>query len=120
MKPCFSRRAETSRGFSVGTLPTTQPGSSGLRQPPAIEVDRTALDAVRKLGMETKEVTLPDWPYVSLNTILFAEAAAAFEELTTTRGVDHSISPRWTSSRPTASAGWWPARWPTSSTPWTF
>src|SRR6476660_2702787 len=30
----------------------------------------------------------PDWPYVSLNTILFAEAAAAFEELTLSRGVD--------------------------------
>jgi Asp-tRNA(Asn)/Glu-tRNA(Gln) amidotransferase A subunit family amidase len=59
-----------------------------MDEPPATEVDRNALDAVRKLGMETKEVTLPDWPYVSLNTILFAEAAAAFEELTLTRGVD--------------------------------
>src|SRR4029077_14690769 len=28
------------------------------------------------------EVTLPDWPYDSLNVILFSEAAAAFEELT--------------------------------------
>jgi Asp-tRNA(Asn)/Glu-tRNA(Gln) amidotransferase A subunit family amidase len=28
------------------------------------------------------EVALPDWPYDSLNVILFAEAAAAFEELT--------------------------------------
>jgi Asp-tRNA(Asn)/Glu-tRNA(Gln) amidotransferase A subunit family amidase len=27
-------------------------------------------------------VTLPDWPYQSLNTVLFAEAAAAFEEIT--------------------------------------
>jgi len=59
-----------------------------MDEPPATEVDRKALDAVRKLGMETKEVTLPDWPYGSLNTILFAEAAAAFEELTLTRGVD--------------------------------
>ena len=59
-----------------------------MDEPPATEVDRKALDAVRKLGMETKEVTFPDWPYGSLNTILFAEAAAAFEELTTTRGVD--------------------------------
>src|SRR5688572_6030155 len=56
-----------------------------MDEPPATEVDRKALDAVRKLGMEMKEVTLPDWPYVSLNTILFAEAAAAFEELTLTR-----------------------------------
>ena len=59
-----------------------------MDEPPATEVDRAALDAVRKLGMETREVTLPDWPYGSLNTILFAEAAAAFEELTLTRGVD--------------------------------
>jgi Asp-tRNA(Asn)/Glu-tRNA(Gln) amidotransferase A subunit family amidase len=28
------------------------------------------------------EVSLPDWPYGSLNLILFAEAAAAFEDLT--------------------------------------
>jgi len=27
-------------------------------------------------------VTLPDWPYDSLEVVLFAEAAAAFEELT--------------------------------------
>ena len=35
-----------------------------------------------KLGMSPVEVTLPDWPYGSLALILFAEAAAAFEELT--------------------------------------
>jgi hypothetical protein len=28
------------------------------------------------------EVSLPDWPYDSLQLILFAEGAAAFEELT--------------------------------------
>jgi Asp-tRNA(Asn)/Glu-tRNA(Gln) amidotransferase A subunit family amidase len=38
--------------------------------------------------MALVEVTLPDWPYGSLNTILFAEAAAAFEDLTLSRGVD--------------------------------
>jgi Asp-tRNA(Asn)/Glu-tRNA(Gln) amidotransferase A subunit family amidase len=31
--------------------------------------------------METVEVTLPDWPFDSLMPILFAEGAAAFEEL---------------------------------------
>src|SRR4029434_9023024 len=36
----------------------------------------------RKLGMVPTEVSLPDWPYDSLNLVLFAEAAAAFEELT--------------------------------------
>src|SRR3979409_2315703 len=38
--------------------------------------------------MTTVEVALPDWPYSSLNTILFAEAAAAFEELTLSHGLD--------------------------------
>ena len=32
--------------------------------------------------MKPVEVSIPDWPYDSLNLILFAEAAAAFEELT--------------------------------------
>jgi Asp-tRNA(Asn)/Glu-tRNA(Gln) amidotransferase A subunit family amidase len=34
------------------------------------------------------EVAIPDWPYDSLDVILFAEAAAAFEELTLSRQVD--------------------------------
>ncbi len=33
------------------------------------------------------EVSLPDWPYDSLNLILFAEGAAAFEELTLSGGL---------------------------------
>ena len=32
--------------------------------------------------MQVVEVSLPDWPYDSLNLMLFAESAAAFEELT--------------------------------------
>jgi Asp-tRNA(Asn)/Glu-tRNA(Gln) amidotransferase A subunit family amidase len=54
----------------------------------ATDVDRAALDAVRKLGAATTEVAIPDWPYDSLNVILFAEAAAAFEELTLSGGVN--------------------------------
>jgi len=34
------------------------------------------------------EVSLPNWGYNSLNLILFAEGAAAFEELTLTHGID--------------------------------
>src|SRR4029453_3346677 len=49
--------------------------------------DRAALDTVGKLGMTTAEVSLPDWPYNSLMPVLFAEAAASFEELTLTGGV---------------------------------
>jgi len=50
----------------------------------ATDVDRAALAKMKELGMDTVEVTLPDLPYDSLNVILFAEAAAAFEELTLT------------------------------------
>jgi Asp-tRNA(Asn)/Glu-tRNA(Gln) amidotransferase A subunit family amidase len=52
-----------------------------MNEPPATDVDRAALDTGKKLGMKTVEVTLPDWPYGSLQHVLFAEAAAAFEEL---------------------------------------
>ena len=38
--------------------------------------------------MELIEVSIPDWPYDSLNLILFAEAAAAFQELTLSHKVD--------------------------------
>jgi Asp-tRNA(Asn)/Glu-tRNA(Gln) amidotransferase A subunit family amidase len=51
------------------------------------EVDRAALETAKKLGMKPVEVGLPDWPYGSLNLILFAEAAASFEELTLSGGL---------------------------------
>jgi len=51
-------------------------------------VDRAALETVKKIGMNLVEVSLPDWPYDSLNIILFAEAAAAFEEITLDHRVD--------------------------------
>jgi Asp-tRNA(Asn)/Glu-tRNA(Gln) amidotransferase A subunit family amidase len=69
-------------GLRVGYVPRW------MQEAPATDVDREALAAVRRLGMQAVEVELPDWPYGSLNTILFAEAAAAFEELTLGRAVD--------------------------------
>ena len=45
-------------------------------------VDRAGLEAARGLGLEMVELTRPDLPYDSLMAILYAEAAAAFEELT--------------------------------------
>jgi Asp-tRNA(Asn)/Glu-tRNA(Gln) amidotransferase A subunit family amidase len=69
-------------GLRVGYLP------KWMEEAPATDVDRGALETIRKLGMAPVEVELPDWPYASLNTILFAEAAAAFEELTLDRRVD--------------------------------
>jgi Asp-tRNA(Asn)/Glu-tRNA(Gln) amidotransferase A subunit family amidase len=53
-----------------------------MKESPATDVDRASLEAVKKLGMVPTEVSLPDWPYDSLNLVLFAEGAAAFEELT--------------------------------------
>ena len=63
-------------GLRVGYFP------AWLKEAPATDVDRSALDVVKMLGMKLVEVSLPDWPYDSLNLILFAESAAAFEELT--------------------------------------
>jgi Asp-tRNA(Asn)/Glu-tRNA(Gln) amidotransferase A subunit family amidase len=57
----------------------------------ATDVDRAALDAVGRLGMTPVAVELPDWPYGSLMLILFAEAAASFEELTLS-GADDTLT----------------------------
>lgn len=54
----------------------------------ATAVDHAALAAVRSLGLEVVEVTLPDLPYGALMNILFAEAAASFEDLTLTNADD--------------------------------
>jgi Asp-tRNA(Asn)/Glu-tRNA(Gln) amidotransferase A subunit family amidase len=63
-------------GLRVGYFP------AWMKESPATDVDRAALETVKKLGMTLVETSLPDWPYDSLNLMLFAEAAAAFEELT--------------------------------------
>ena len=52
-----------------------------MNERPATDVDRAALNAMRQLKMELKEVTLPDWPFSSMMPILFAEGAASFEAL---------------------------------------
>jgi Asp-tRNA(Asn)/Glu-tRNA(Gln) amidotransferase A subunit family amidase len=54
----------------------------------ATDVDRAAVETVRKVGMVPVEVSLPDWPYDSLNIILFAEAGASFEEITLNHDID--------------------------------
>ena len=63
------------KGLRVGYFP------SWMKQAPATGVDRAALQTVKNVGMELVEVEIPDWPYDCLNLILFAEGAAAFEEL---------------------------------------
>ena len=43
-----------------------------MKESPATDVDRAALETVKKLGMMPVEVTLPDWPYDSLMPVLFS------------------------------------------------
>ena len=64
------------KGLRVGYV------KAWMNESPATDVDRASLDLVGKLGMVPTPIDLPNWPYDSLNVVLFAEAAAAFEELT--------------------------------------
>jgi Asp-tRNA(Asn)/Glu-tRNA(Gln) amidotransferase A subunit family amidase len=75
----FDARAAV-KGLRVGYFPQWQNEAS--------EVERHALQQLQALGLEAVPVTLPDWPYSSLNIILFAEGGAAFEELVRSRRVD--------------------------------
>ena len=68
-------------GLRVGYFP------QWLNQNPATAVDRSAVEVAKRVGMVPVEVSIPDWPYDALNLILFAEAAAAFEELTLSGGL---------------------------------
>jgi Asp-tRNA(Asn)/Glu-tRNA(Gln) amidotransferase A subunit family amidase len=68
--------AASVKGLKVGYV------QAWMNESPATEVDRATLELIGKLGMVPTPVTIPNWPYDSLNTVLFAEAAAAFEELT--------------------------------------
>ncbi|MBZ5501129.1 MAG: amidase [Acidobacteriia bacterium] len=74
--------AASVKGLRVGYFP------AWMKEAPATDVDRAALDAVRTAGMLPVEVSLPDWPYDSLYVTLFAEAAAAFEEITLNHDMD--------------------------------
>jgi Asp-tRNA(Asn)/Glu-tRNA(Gln) amidotransferase A subunit family amidase len=74
--------AASIKGLRVGYFP------AWMKQPPATDLDRAALETIQKLGMRPVEVFLPDWPYGTLNLNLFAEGAAAFEELTLSHATD--------------------------------
>src|SRR5262249_58953666 len=51
------------QGLRAGYFP------AWMQENPATEVDRAALETIRKLGMTPVEVSLPDWPYDSLQLI---------------------------------------------------
>jgi len=74
--------SESVKGLRVGYFP------AWMKEAPATDVDREALETVKKVGMVPVEVSLPDWPYQSLDLILFAEGAAAFEQLTLSGGLN--------------------------------
>jgi Asp-tRNA(Asn)/Glu-tRNA(Gln) amidotransferase A subunit family amidase len=77
----FDARANV-KGLRVGYFP------KWMNENPATDVDRAALAAIPKTGMVPVEVSIPDWPYDSLDLIIFAEAAASFEEITLNHDVD--------------------------------
>jgi Asp-tRNA(Asn)/Glu-tRNA(Gln) amidotransferase A subunit family amidase len=70
------------RGLRVGYFP------DWMKESPATDVDRAALETASRVGMVPVKVSIPDWSYDSLMLILFAESAAAFEELTLSGAVD--------------------------------
>jgi len=70
------------KGLRVGYFP------DWMKSLPATDVDRGALETVKKIGMVPIEVSIPDWPYECLDLILFAEGAASFEELTLSGGLN--------------------------------
>jgi Asp-tRNA(Asn)/Glu-tRNA(Gln) amidotransferase A subunit family amidase len=81
-RPLAFDTARSVAGLRVGYI------DKWMHEDPATDVDRNALQALRALGMSLEAVSLPDWPYQSLLTILFAEGAASFEELTLSGAMD--------------------------------
>jgi Asp-tRNA(Asn)/Glu-tRNA(Gln) amidotransferase A subunit family amidase len=79
--PLHFEASASVKGLRVGYFP------AWMTQAPATDVDRLALETVKKVGMQPVEVEIPDWPYDCLNLILFAEGAAAFEELALNGGL---------------------------------
>jgi Asp-tRNA(Asn)/Glu-tRNA(Gln) amidotransferase A subunit family amidase len=70
------------QGLRVGYFP------GWMKDKLATDVDRAALETLKNVGMVAIEVAIPDWPYDSLDLVLFAESAAAFEDITLDRAVD--------------------------------
>src|ERR1700723_165504 len=58
-------------GLRVGYFPAWMNGKGST------DVDREALETVKKVGMVPAGVSIPNWPYDSLALILFAEGGAA-------------------------------------------
>jgi Asp-tRNA(Asn)/Glu-tRNA(Gln) amidotransferase A subunit family amidase len=72
-------------GLRLGYLP------EAFEDEGATDIDRAALEAAKGLGVDLVEVKLPDLPYGALMNILYAEAAAACEDLTL-RDIDDTLT----------------------------
>jgi Asp-tRNA(Asn)/Glu-tRNA(Gln) amidotransferase A subunit family amidase len=72
----------------VGYVPAwlAKPANDFDRQ--SLPVDKAAVDAVKKAGMTAVPVDFADLPFAALNTVLFAEAAASFEQLSLSHRID--------------------------------
>ena len=63
-------------GLRLGYFP------EDFADPAAHDLDRAALETARGIGARLVRLTRPDLPYQALMNMVFAEAAASFEELT--------------------------------------
>jgi Asp-tRNA(Asn)/Glu-tRNA(Gln) amidotransferase A subunit family amidase len=70
------------RGLRIGFVPQS------FDNPQLHPAHKQVLDLLKDQGCTLVELELPDWPYEALLTILHAEAAASFEELTATNRDD--------------------------------
>jgi len=116
------------QGLRVGYFP------GWMKDNPATDVDRIALEAVKKVGMVPVEAAIPDWPYDSLQPCLPKARLRSRRSPSITMWISlrcrcptpgptlsasRGSFPRWTSCRPTGCAEKWPWRWPASSLKWT-
>jgi Asp-tRNA(Asn)/Glu-tRNA(Gln) amidotransferase A subunit family amidase len=82
------------RGLKVGYVPAWFEGRSE-----AGDLDRKVLDALKDAGCELVAVSLPEFPYATLRTILTAEAAASMEDVTLS-GKDDALAQQGPNSWP--------------------
>lgn len=81
----FCDVASDARGLRVGYDPRWFEGNDSS------DLESKAIDALKAAGAQLVEISLPDWPWDSLFTILLAEATAAFESLTRTDRDDELV-----------------------------
>jgi Asp-tRNA(Asn)/Glu-tRNA(Gln) amidotransferase A subunit family amidase len=80
---------EQTNGFGGGGgRGTPNPEEARRRAEARNALLKDALDVLRRAGAKLEPIELPDFPTNSINFILSAEAAAAFDDLTRSKGID--------------------------------